>query len=71
MAASPERGPVGAGECFSALVKWRDASVANFTDSTEYRYCHDIVWAPDPSEWSEESGPQTTAHLYKVHNTVQ
>lgn len=43
MAANPERGPVGAGECFSALVKWRDASVANFTDSTEYRYCHDIL----------------------------
>ena len=68
MAANPERGPVGVGECFSALVQWRDASVANFTDSTEYRYSHEsyLVWAPDPSDRSEGSGAQTTAYLYKV-----
>lgn len=65
MAVSRERGPVGAGECFSALVRWRDASVANFTDSTEYRYCHGIIFSltPDPSDQAGRSAVQTAPYL--------
>lgn len=37
MAVAAERVAVEPRECFSALVQWRDAAVANFTESAEYR----------------------------------